>query len=85
MTDTPKTTHVVSLTEREHATILAALRLWQATQVTPPDIIDIATDCGRIEALYYGECDELVDKLNSVSCQTIEHMHAQRKARGWEA
>ncbi len=53
------------LTERELATVLAALRHWQ--KVSPESaeaFVDIATDGGRLEPLSVAEVDGLCMRLN---------------------
>jgi hypothetical protein len=56
----------ISITEREHATILAALRLWQqdAAHVADGDgsILAIAEEAG--DALSNGEVDALCERVN---------------------
>jgi hypothetical protein len=54
--------------EREHATVLAALRWWQ--DHTPsgeehPDLHDIATNVNTLEELDSVEIDELCERLNT--------------------
>jgi hypothetical protein len=54
-----------SLTPRELATILAALRLWQEQEAPPSRQYDIATDCGEFEPLGSDEIDALCERLNA--------------------
>jgi len=49
---------------REHATILAALRYWQA-RTTIVDMMDIATNGGAIDALDGDEIDALCERINA--------------------
>jgi hypothetical protein len=51
------------LTERELATVLAALRHWQTAESAEAHE-DIATDGGRLEPLKVDEIDELCLRLN---------------------
>lgn len=55
----------VELDERELATILAALRLFQRTVFIPPEISDIATDEGEFQMMEDSEIDQLCEYLNS--------------------
>lgn len=52
------------LTKRELATVLAALRHWQASDVYNIDLLDISTDGGTLEALTAAEIDDLCEELN---------------------
>ena len=54
----------LSVTPRELATILAALRLWQEQDAPPARQYDIATDCGEFEPLGNDEIDALCEQLN---------------------
>jgi hypothetical protein len=52
-----------ALTERQHATILAALRFYQEEGLDElPN--DIATDCGTVKALDDAEIDALCEEIN---------------------
>jgi hypothetical protein len=56
----------ISITEREHATILAALRLWQeADEHNRGDLRDIAEVAGA--PLGYKEIDVLCERINFTS------------------
>jgi len=63
---------LIGLDDREHATVLAALRHWQARHaageiynVVPIlDETDIATKGGTIKPLSVAEMDALCDRLN---------------------
>lgn len=48
----------------ELATVLAALRAYQRTARHDPDILDIATDGGRLTALDDAGIDDLCERLN---------------------
>jgi hypothetical protein len=54
----------LKIDERELATILAALRFWQAQDAPPARQYDIATDCGEIDPLTVGEIDALCERIN---------------------
>jgi hypothetical protein len=62
-----------NLNDRERATILAGLRLWQtpASLTLPPDqqraLNLVASNDGQFHALDADEMDALIDKLNPVS------------------
>jgi hypothetical protein len=54
------------ITERELATITAALRNWQTALPKGTGVYeDIATNGGSFEPLFVGEIDDLCIKLNS--------------------
>ena len=55
----------MTLNDKERATILAALRLWQDTgRPERPGIYgDIATDCGAFDQLTHDGINELADRL----------------------
>lgn len=57
-----------SLSDREHATVLAALRYYQQTvdlfEHMTPDIQDIATGGGSFEPLCEAGIDDLCERLN---------------------
>jgi hypothetical protein len=59
---------LLSVTPREFATILAALRYWQAndrnTAAQAPEY-DIASDSGQFEPLGNDEIDTLCEQLNT--------------------
>jgi len=59
---------LLSVTPREFATILAALRYWQAndrnTAAQSPEY-DIASDSGQFEPLDNDEIDALCEQLNA--------------------
>ena len=63
----------VLLSGRELATALAALRFFQERCLAdgrknpPAEIDDIATDCGSLLPLDYGQVDDLCEKLNTVT------------------
>lgn len=55
------------LTDRETATILAALRMWQSeieAEGAGFTYGDISTDCGRLDPMTTGEIDLLARKIN---------------------
>jgi hypothetical protein len=57
-----------SVTPREFATILAALRYWQVsgrTAATYAPEYDIASDSGTLEPLSNDEIDALCERLNT--------------------
>ncbi len=56
---------LLSVTPREFATILAALRFWQEQDAPPARQYDIATDCGEFEPLGNDEIDTLCEQLNA--------------------
>lgn len=51
-------------TREETATILAALRYWQAAKAWPPQFVDIATDGESFDFLTQPEIDDLCEKVN---------------------
>lgn len=54
-----------SFTERDLATMRAALRYWQAQRAQLPNMVNqIATDGGRFESLSDAEIDTLCNDLN---------------------
>ena len=55
---------ILSVTPREFATILAALRLWQEQDVPPARQYDIATDCGEFDPLDSDDIDTFCEQLN---------------------
>lgn len=59
-------THAHKLDSRELATVLAALRYYQASPYlgTPSDIHKIATNDGEFSSLAFLEVDELCERLN---------------------
>ena len=52
------------ITERELATILAALRYWQVGYNIRPAMMDTATDGDKFIPLSYDEIDVLMERLN---------------------
>jgi len=58
----------ITLNDREHATILAALKCYeQAMTMTgspPAEFMDIATDAGRLEPMSDESVNELAERLN---------------------
>lgn len=48
----------------ETATILAALRFWQAADSWPPRFVEIATDEESFDFLTQPEIDDLCEKVN---------------------
>ena len=73
--DSPAAEAMSSLDEREHATVLAALRFWQRNAVIDRDERDacaipeedIATDGGSVEILTSSEIDDLCERMNNAS------------------
>lgn len=61
--------YAVFLTDRQHATVLAALRLWQeqlASGLIPkPETLTIASNEGRLTPLCEAEIDQLCEELNT--------------------
>ncbi len=56
---------MMKITERELGTVLAALRLWQASGVfTKKPFMDIATNGDEVIPLNDGEIDLLAERLN---------------------
>ena len=58
----------LNVTGREFATILAALRHWQASErntITKAPEYDIASDSGAFEPLANDEIDALCEQLNA--------------------
>lgn len=57
-----------ALTDAQHATVLAALRQYQAHledfEEIPPAVADIATNCGTVEPLTASEVGYLCEDLN---------------------
>ena len=56
---------LLSVTPREFATILAALRYWQEHDAPPARQYDIASDSGEFEPLGNDEIDTLCEQLNA--------------------
>jgi hypothetical protein len=63
---------LLELSDREHATVLAALRYWQGEILAdqfgrfPPEIEDIASNGGTVQALDVGEIDTLCERINTI-------------------
>lgn len=55
---------IASLTDRELAQVLAALRLYQRLAVHSADLCDVATDGGSHEPMSPDEVDDLCERLN---------------------
>lgn len=55
-----------ALDDAEHATILAALRYWQAQddQMIDDDLANIASNGGTVQPLTAGEIDALCERIN---------------------
>lgn len=55
------------LNDREHATVLAALRHWQSRDAARRDMgeFDIATNGGKLEPLENVEIDKLCERINT--------------------
>lgn len=56
------------LTDRQLATVLAALRFWQRHlqhDVVGSDFVEIASDRGRLKSLACDEIDNFCDELNT--------------------
>jgi hypothetical protein len=71
------------LDEREHATVLAALRHWQRDglehfALPPHDIGDIATNGGTLAMLQPKEIDALCERLNEEPVATFEQFERMR-------
>lgn len=71
-----------TLTERELATTLAALRYWQRhgarqmlTSRNRLDVDDVATDGGTLEPLTVSEIDSLCERLNVSPAERPVHTH----------
>lgn len=61
--------HKIELTGPEHATVLAALRMWQENLVAeeiPPDYIEISTDGDKYGEMSCDAVDDLCEKINAV-------------------
>lgn len=60
--------YTITINERELATVLAALRFWQAKggfeYCDNDDIADIATDCNNLEPMYAEEIDAFCETIN---------------------
>ena len=55
----------ITIDEREHATILAALRLWQHDCAHGSAVLDdIASNGGTVPPLDAGEIDALCERIN---------------------
>jgi hypothetical protein len=56
----------MKLNPRELGTVLAALRLWQMSDLRrqAPDLVEIATDDGEHEPLTNSEIDALCERIN---------------------
>jgi EAL domain-containing protein (putative c-di-GMP-specific phosphodiesterase class I) len=65
-------TTTITLNEREHASVLAALRLLEPRvgSVERSSVSDIATNAGRLDPLTSHEIDELCQRLNSDDDET---------------
>ncbi len=82
--------HTITLNDRELATILASLRATQNVQQhepLAPEIVDIATNYGALDALNHDEVDQLCERINSGSINPTEPpddgFKAQCLAAGW--
>lgn len=55
------------MNDREHATVLAALRLWQMQRERdiPGSLMEVATDGHTLEPLTDDEIDALCERLNT--------------------
>jgi hypothetical protein len=65
------------LDDRQHATILAALRFWQEREQTDERnrsgaIADIATNGGTLEPLRLHEIDDLCESFNGGACDQVD-------------
>ena len=60
-------TAIPDIDRYELATIIAALRLLQATPALPEAIDEIATDCGGFAPLQDWEIEKLCERINAVS------------------
>lgn len=56
--------HLLAVSDRELATILAALRLFQHTVFLPPGVTDVATNDGEFVLMNDDEIDKLCEDLN---------------------
>ena len=54
----------IQLTERQLATVLAALRLWQNQRSFNLAILDIATNGDQLDPLNTDEIDQLCEEIN---------------------
>jgi hypothetical protein len=70
----------MTLNPRETATILAALRFWQANEGMPSAVFtDIATNDGCLVALGMDEIDRLCERLNFFTDgETVKVRHLPR-------
>lgn len=71
-------TEKYTLSRRELATVLAALRLFQATPTIPPQIDELASDCQTFEPLTADEIDELCERLNCGEPDVITPINPRR-------
>ncbi len=60
-------TEIRDVDRYELATILAALRLLQATPALPAEVENIATECGDFERLDEEQIDDLCERINTAS------------------
>lgn len=76
------------LNDREHATVLAALRSWQSQHsAVYAEYDDIATNGGKVEPLTVDEIDRLCERLNMGEIQegaTGEEIDLAREMYGSE-
>lgn len=57
--------NTITIDRREQATILAALRYWQAVGFPPRRFVTIATDGDQVNPLTDDEIDSLCEKVNA--------------------
>lgn len=80
-------TTTITLTDAEHATVLAALRYWQREGITgdPPPEEDIATDAGKFAPLDTQAIDRLCERLNMPAPpREVDAIEIACRAAGWE-
>lgn len=74
----------IAVNNREHATILAALRLYQAhLDSVSEHILDIASDGGTLVPLTEPEIDYLVEHLNVHEGDLDDGAATRRAGEGW--
>lgn len=69
------------MNDRELATVLAALRMWQhATGLRREEFEDIANDFGRFKPLTIKEVDKLREKLQTIPLEWTKEETQAREA-----
>lgn len=76
------------LNDRQHATVLAALRYYQIQNIRDPysiswDLRQIADNCGQVVPLDDKEIDELCERLNATPSPIRQLTRDDMDADGW--